>query len=410
MISVQSMPAIGYLKEAPARRGAAGSVRQGLYSASSTDHFTHIATKAPASRVVFGQIQPEQTKYLNQIILPDDTDENGLAKMGTILGVLDTAGVFAIRDHCSLSLRDETMPAIEHSHHKIPHIVTAGVNRVVFTNPPAQKFDLLMTEATLKHQGERSFEVEVAINYIDPLKTETGKRPIAKGFLTYAIVDKDHPPIPPLDLSQPQARKNHEAGEIRNQIRKQENRKFQALAEPDAFRVNIRETAPSTVVSLKTSAREANRFNNVFGGTTLELLYKAGEKAATRYAKVPVYGVRLDRMTFIKPGTVGKVLKACPVMVRTWNQRQMELQVDLIEMTPLQALWSTINRFLPWLRLPLPQGPTIATGFLVFEPQDPKLKVPEFIPRTPKETLRWKAAELRDEAQKAEELAIAAIQ
>jgi acyl-CoA hydrolase len=329
--------------------------------------------------------------------------------MSTIMGVLDTAGTFVVQEHCSIPLRNGTLSPAESSQFVIPPIVTAAANRIDFINPPAKKFNHLTTEATITHRGERSFEVEIEISHADPMARQPEKIPMAKGFLTFVLTGKSHASIPGLNLSNDKVRKDNEAGIIRKQFRIQENRSLRTLAEPEAFQVDLREADFGTVITLKTSPMDANRFDKVFGATTLDLLYRAGKKAATRYAETPVYGIRMDRMNFARPGTIGQVLKACPVVVRTLNQRQVEVQVDLRQMTPLQALHSTVNRFIPSRFLPADQSQVIASCFLVFEPQNPDLKVPKFIPRTPKEALRRQAATIRDEIREAEELAIAAI-
>lgn len=301
---------------------------------------------------------------LSQVIFPSDTNELGMATAGVMLKTIDVAA---------------SLTAAKHSGKKI---VTASLDRMAFVNP-AYMWELVTTRCLITKTWRTSMEVQVEV---DAENVRNGdSRRVAQGYLVFVALDPQTmkpSPVPPLILETEAEERRAMEAEYRKQSRLEEQARLQNQGQ-----TRIDDTDNPVRVMRTMTPDDSNIHQNVFGGTILALIHQAGEKAATLQANSPVIAVRQDRMSFEQPAYIGEEVKAQAVITRVWRT-SLEVQVDV---TARDHKTGELRH--------------VASSYMVFVAQNPDgtpKPVPDFVPKTHKQQIRWNEADIRRQVRLAE--------
>lgn len=334
----------------------------------------------------FGQQNPPCTpQYPARLLYANDVDRNGTVKLGILTDMIDSAGARAADQMCPPD---------------IP-MATIALDRLEF-GPLPRAFDFVTSQARITATGNRSVEVEVVLNTQTNKGEGSPKTQVAKGYLTFVTIDPGKTPVMAHQPQTPDEQGRAKAAQIRRTFRQQEQQQIAAISRAGNPPVTPRDVHPRNVVVYQTSKADRNRNGKVFGGRILDIMHRAGSKAAGRFARAPVTVLRQDRMQFEKPGEVGDRLIALPVVTRSWDDGQMEVQVDLLAQP---GSWK--QRLLWWFPpLRLNGAHRIATTFITYKPLSLLHRMPIYQATSPLEAIRWEAAGIRRNNRKLEQQAL----
>ncbi len=311
--------------------------------------------------------------FLFQPALQEHCNEMGNVEAGYLLKLIDTLGA---------------VPLFRHMEGK-NLFVTASLDRLNFINP-IKAWDFIKMNSRITKVFNHSAEVQVDVSAYGYRRGKVTEVPVASAHLVFVALDKDRKPskVPPLIEESIEDLHRAQGAELRKANRKKEEKVFPYLPLEAADESSLTE-----VVELMNVDEHTNITGNVFGGVILELLDKAGRKAAKKQAlNEVVAGVRMDRMSFLAPGFVGETVRSRAIVTKTWKT-SMEVQVEVESINPNE-----------------PDRPRkIATCYLVYvhldEDGEPA-QIPEWIPKTELQTERAEGADLRRRLRKEEESAL----
>lgn len=137
-----------------------------------------------------------------------------------------------------------------------------------------------------------------------------------------------------------------------------------------------------TIMTTMVLTNETNAYNNMFGGDLLALMDRACAITAQRHAEARAVTAAVNHVSFSQPIPLGSTVEVIAKVSRSFGS-SMEIFVDVWVEDPLKQTKIKSN-----------EG--IYTLVALEENMKPK-KVPELIPETKEEILRYKGAKQRRE-------------
>jgi len=132
-----------------------------------------------------------------------------------------------------------------------------------------------------------------------------------------------------------------------------------------------------TEISIIARPSDANSIGTVFGGRIMELMDMAAAICARRHSRLQVVTYKVSDMNFIKPIRIGNVMKIEAFVTRTFHT-SMEVAVNVFaEDTYKNGIFLAANGFF---------------NIVTMNEDNEPAKMPQFIPRTEEEKMRWEEA------------------
>ncbi|MCW5636193.1 MAG: acyl-CoA thioesterase [Rubrivivax sp.] len=158
---------------------------------------------------------PTHELTMTVLMTPDTANFSGKVHGGTILKLLDQVAYACASRYAGC------------------YVVTLSVDQVTFRQP-IHVGELVTFLAAVNHTGTSSMEVGIKV-IAEAIRTQTRRHVNSCFFTMVAVDDAGKPvPVPPRQPTTPDERRRHAAAELRRTMRREMQRRFEALHAGDA--------------------------------------------------------------------------------------------------------------------------------------------------------------------------------
>lgn len=153
---------------------------------------------------------PSHQLTMTVLMTPDTANFAGNVHGGTILKLLDQVAYACASRYAGR------------------YVVTLSVDQVMFRQP-VHVGELVTFLASVNHTGTSSMEVGIKV-IAEEIRTKSVRHVNSCFFTMVAVDDERKPvPVPPLKPSTPDERRRHAAAELRREVRREMQQRFEAL-------------------------------------------------------------------------------------------------------------------------------------------------------------------------------------
>jgi len=153
---------------------------------------------------------PSHQLTMTVLMTPDTANFAGNVHGGTILKLLDQVAYACASRYAGR------------------YVVTLSVDQVMFRQP-VHVGELVTFLASVNHTGTSSMEVGIKV-IAEEIRTKSVRHVNSCFFTMVAVDDERRPaPVPPLQPSTPDEQRRHAAAEVRREVRREMQQRFEAL-------------------------------------------------------------------------------------------------------------------------------------------------------------------------------------
>ena len=337
---------------------------------------------------------PQGSVEVSRIMTPDDTNLAGNVHGGTILRMIEQAGVVIATRHCNKN-RLEGQAAV--------WAALARVEQTSFVKPMFVG-ELATVHADLTYSSKHSLEVQVLVFAENLLKGE--HKLCNKARLWYVAVEVDSgtgavTEVPPVQYA---SKEDEEAGKRRYEAQLQSRKIKKELLSKipcgiqypisgknsgDIPRYSIEYSASSLTHAVQPS--DCNIFKYCNGGVTMKMMDNVAGIVAFRHAHCNIVTASIDAIDFHKPVKLGEIMTITGRMTFT-SDKSMEIKVvadveNLLEGRCFRALSAFFY-------------------FVALDKSGHSVKVPALQPQSEEERQRFEEGRVRYEARKRRRLSV----
>ncbi|XP_065061629.1 cytosolic acyl coenzyme A thioester hydrolase-like isoform X2 [Rhopilema esculentum] len=327
-----------------------------------------------------------------RVMSPDDANIAGNVHGGTILKMIEEAGVIIATRHCNEGIKNSSC--------------IAGLVRVERTDflQPMLIGEVANVHAELSYASDHSLEVTVDV-WAENL-TNGGKRLTNQAYLWYVPVKLTPTPglgnVPPIkDLTEDQLREGEKRYQKQKKARahqksKQDSNNLYNLRPQNILTVEGSDEIPlhsvpysqSTLISMA-SPSDCNQFGYCQGGPTMKNMDTVAGIVAFRHCRTNIVTASVESLDFHVPVKLGHVMTFTGRMVFTSN-RSMEIEVfvdaeDVVKGECFRCVYALFT-------------------YVSLDDKKAVQKVPQLVVRTEDEKQRFKEGQSRYEIKKEERL------